>query len=108
MDLFLRRFNYWTHDVAHEVPLVSGEEVTALTNTLPIRRLRLAIGECAEITAAYIAFPELTVSPNPQRYTRLSSDRYRYESLDTDFVREITVDEHGIVITYPDLFHRVW
>src|SRR6266481_140963 len=81
--------------------------ITPLTNTFPIRRLGLAVGDSAELTAAYIAFPELTVSRDSQRYTRLSSDRYRYESLGSDFVREITVDEHGLVITYPDLFHRV-
>ena len=81
--------------------------ITPLTNTFPIRRLKLAVGDSAVIMAAYIAFPGLTVSPDRQRYTRLSSDRYRYESLDSGFVREITVDEHGLVITYPDLFHRV-
>jgi hypothetical protein len=81
--------------------------ITPLTNTFPIRRLSLAVGDSAEITTAYIAFPGLTVSPDPQRYTRLSSDRYKYEALDTDFVREITVDEHGLVATYPDFFRRI-
>ena len=36
--------------------------ISALTNSLPIRRLRLAEGESAEIVTAYVAFPELTVS----------------------------------------------
>ena len=80
--------------------------ITPLTNTLPIRRLRLGIGESAEITTAYIAFPELTVSPDLQRYTRLSHERYRYESMNSDFVRELVVDQNGFVITYPDLFQR--
>jgi hypothetical protein len=82
--------------------------ITLLTNTFPIRRLKLAVGGSAEIIAAYIAFPGLTISPDRQRYTRLSPDLYRYESLDSDFVREITVDQPGLVITYPGLFHRVW
>jgi hypothetical protein len=81
--------------------------ITPFTNTLPIRRLQLAIGESAEITAAYIEFPQLRISAEPQRYTRLASDRYRYESIDSGFVREITVDEHGLVTVYPDLFRRV-
>jgi hypothetical protein len=81
--------------------------ITPFTNTLPIRRLGLKIGAAAEITVAYIAFPELTVSAEPQRYTRLASDRYRFESIDGGFVREIVVDEDGFVITYPDLFYRV-
>ncbi len=81
--------------------------ITPFTNTLPIRRLGLKIGETAEITVAYIAFPELALSAAPQRYTRLAADRYRYESMDSGFVEEIVIDEHGLVITYPDLFHRV-
>jgi hypothetical protein len=81
--------------------------ITPLTNTLPVQRLRLAVGETAKITVAYIAFPQLTVALDLQRYTRLTTDRYRYESLDSDFVREITVDAHGFVITYPGLFRRV-
>jgi hypothetical protein len=81
--------------------------ITPFTNTLPIRRLGLHIGEAAEITAAYIAFPELAISSDLQRYTRLAADQYRYESLDWGFVRDITVDEHGLVILYPGLFRRV-
>src|SRR5690349_123523 len=59
--------------------------ITPFTNTLPIRRLGLKVGETAEITAAYIAFPQLALSADLQRYTRLASDRYRYESLDSGF-----------------------
>lgn len=81
--------------------------ITPLTNTLPIRRAGLATGDSAEIVVAYVAFPELAVSAAPQRYTRLHGNRYRFESLDSGFVREITVDEHGLVIAYPGLFHRV-
>jgi len=40
------------------------------TNTLPIRRLNLAIGSRTEITAAYIDAPSLRVLPDPQAYTR--------------------------------------
>jgi hypothetical protein len=81
--------------------------ITPFTNTLPIRRLRLGVGESAEIVTAYVAFPQLTVSVDPQRYTRVAADRYKYESLDRDFVREITVDGNGFVITYPGLFQRI-
>ena len=81
--------------------------ITPFTNTLPIRRLGLKIGDAADIIAAYIAFPELSVSAEPQRYTRLGAASYKFESLNGDFVREITVDEDGLVVTYPDLFRRV-
>ena len=49
-----------------------------------------------------------TVTTDRQRYTCLEPDRrYRYESLDRDFTREIEVDDDGLVVTYPGLFRRV-
>jgi hypothetical protein len=79
---------------------------TPLTNTLPIRRLKIAVGAHRDFTMAYIAAPRLTVSADRQRYTRLSERRWRYESLDADFVAEFTVDDDGLVIDYPPLFRR--
>lgn len=75
--------------------------ITPSTNTLPIRRLNLAVGESAEVTAAWVRFPELTVEPLRQRYTRLAPDRYLYESLVSDFKAELTVDDEGLVTRYP-------
>jgi hypothetical protein len=81
---------------------------TPFTNTLPIRRLDLAEGQTADIRAAYVHLPDLTVTIDPQRYTCLKrSQRYRYESLDSDFVREIDTDADGLVVTYPGLFKKV-
>lgn len=79
---------------------------TPFTNTLPIRRSPLDVGEYVDIVTAYVSVPELTVSPDPQRYTRLSERVYRFDSLDGDFTREITVDELGFVVEYPGLFSR--
>lgn len=76
------------------------------TNTLPIRRLGLAIGAATEIVTAYVDAPSLQVLPDPQRYTRIGVDQYLYESLDSDFARQITVDTDGFVIDYPGLFSR--
>lgn len=90
--------------------LAAGREIdlsaSPLSNTLPIRRLALAVGESADIVTAYIAIPELTVIPDPQRYTRQSADTWLYESRDSDFCRTITVDAAGLVVTYPGLFAR--
>jgi uncharacterized protein len=81
---------------------------TPFTNTLPIRRLGLEAGQSADITVAYIDVPSLNVTADPQRYTCLEPmRRYRFESLDSDFVREIEVDEHGLVTLYPGQFRRV-
>lgn len=77
------------------------------TNTLPIRRLCLEEGESADIVTAYVSFPELTVMPDPQRYTCLKRRAlYRYASLDSDFTRDVEVDGDGLVVTYPGLFRR--
>ena len=46
------------------------------------------------------------MSADPQRYTRLAERTYRFESLGGGFVRDIEVDEHGLVVTYPGLFRR--
>jgi uncharacterized protein len=82
--------------------------VTPYTNTLPIRRLDLRAGQSVELRMAYVVFPELAITASPQRYTCLEPmRRYRYESLDGDFTREIEVDAQGLVVTYPGLFQRL-
>lgn len=80
---------------------------TPATNTLPIRRLNLPVGESALVTAAWVRFPELTIQPLRQRYTRLAPDRYRYESLDSGFTAELITDELGLVIDYPGGWRRL-
>ncbi len=82
--------------------------VTPFTNTLPIRRLGLPLGASRDLTMAYVHVPELTVAPDPQRYTRLADRRYRYESRDSDFVAELPLDAEDLVLDYPGLFHRIW
>jgi uncharacterized protein len=100
----------WTVDGRERQDLEAAREVdisiSPLSNTLPIRRLELAIGESVDITTAYVAVPDLTVVTDPQRYTRLADHEYRYESRDSNFERVITVDEDGLVVTYPGLFAR--
>jgi hypothetical protein len=64
------------------------------------RRLNLAVGESAEVTAAWFRIPEFRVEPLRQRYTRLAEDTYRYESPDHDFTATLTVDDLGLVVVY--------
>ena len=80
--------------------------VTPATNTLPIRRLNLQVGGSESVIAAWVKFPELTVQPLSQRYTRLREDTYRYES-NTGFSAEIVVDDLGLVTTYPGGWERI-
>jgi len=81
--------------------------IGASTNTLPIRRLRLPVGGASQLVAAWVRFPELSLEPLPQRYTRLAEDRYRYESLDSEFTAELVVDELGLVVSYERWCERV-
>lgn len=74
------------------------------TNLLPIRRLNLAIGEQAEVNAAWLRFPSFELEPLPQIYTRLDQFTYRYSSAGGKFVRELTVNEAGFVTDYPGLW----
>ena len=80
--------------------------VTPATNTLPIKRLNLQIGQSAAVVAAWIRFPELIVQPLSQRYTRIDGNTYRYES-DTGFSAEIGVDDLGLVTTYSGGWERI-
>ena len=80
---------------------------TPFTNTLPIRRLRLNDGDSRDITVAYVTVPDMTVTTHGQRYTRLGERRYRFETRDGEFTRDLHVDEHGLVVHYPGLFERV-
>jgi uncharacterized protein len=67
----------------------------------------LRTGESADLRVVYIILPDFTITIDPQRYVCLEEGRrYRYQSLDSDFVREIDIDADGLVVTYPGLFRR--
>ena len=76
-------------------------EFTPSTNLLPIRRLALAIGASAPVRAAWVRFPRLALEPFEQTYTRTGDRRYRFESADGEFRRELEVDASGLVLEYP-------
>ena len=77
------------------------------TNTLPIRRLGLEIGQSSgEFIAAWVRFPELTLQPLPQEYLRLGDRKYRYSSRGGAFVAELLVDEHDLVLDYEGFWQR--
>lgn len=77
---------------------------TPATNTLPIRRLNLAVGASAAVRSAWLRFPELTLEVLDQSYTRLGPTTYRYESTGGAFRRDLTVNEIGFVTEYPGLW----
>jgi hypothetical protein len=101
----------WRRSGAH-LPSLDGCEdidlsVTPSTNTLPIHRLALEIGQSGDVTSAWIRFPSCEIMPLPQRYTRMAERMYRYESRGGEFSAELEVDENGMVVDYPPAWERV-
>ena len=108
-DLDIRRQGKrWTVN-GKDVPEVEGAEDIDLgfspaTNLIPIRRLGLKVGASAKVLAAWVRFPEFTLEPLEQTYTRLSEDSYRYESAGGKFKRDLKVHASGLVLDYPQLW----
>jgi hypothetical protein len=71
------------------------------TNLLPIRRLNLAVGQSAEVRAAWLRFPGFNLEPLQQSYRRIDETTYRYESAGGTFVRDLQVAQSGLVLLYP-------
>ncbi|EKU45253.1 hypothetical protein C272_15282 [Brevibacterium casei S18] len=79
-----------------------------LTNTMPIRRLDVQTDTADEhpLTMAWIDMPSLEVIAGPQIYAGIDAEHVRYTSGTRDFTAELTLDEDGIVIDYPQLAER--
>lgn len=75
-----------------------------VTNLLPVRRVAMEIGGEARVRAAWLRFPSLLLEPLDQIYRRLDETTYRYESAGGEFVREIQMDDLGLVTDYPSFW----
>jgi uncharacterized protein len=81
---------------------------TPFTNTFPIRRQPMAIGERREFVMAWVSAPELIVRPMRQGYTRLADRLYLFENLEgSGFRAELPVDEDDVVLDYQGVFRRI-
>ncbi len=80
----------------------------AFTNTLPVRRLGMAVGESHLLAVAFVRLPSMEVVRAEQRYTRLAGDVYRYESVSSGFRADLRIDAEGLVVDYPGLATRMW
>ncbi|KVV51866.1 hypothetical protein WT27_31530 [Burkholderia territorii] len=94
----------WTIDGV-DVPALAGATDVDLgfspsTNTLPIRRLGLAVGASAVIHTAWLQFPAFEVVRGEQRYARTAERVYRYES--GTYAADIAVDDAGLVTDYDE------
>jgi uncharacterized protein len=100
----------WSWEGGPELAEVAGAldvdlTVTPATNTLPIRRLGLEVGQAADLRMAWVQFPGLEVIASAQRYERLAPDRWHFST--DDFSAELQVDPEGLVLDYGGLFHSL-
>ncbi|MBT2516723.1 putative glycolipid-binding domain-containing protein [Streptomyces sp. ISL-90] len=104
-------------------------ESSAMTNTLPVHRMRLGVGDRADAPAAYVRMFDLGVERLEQGYRRIADavaaadsdavagsheprptragQRYEYRSLAFDFKCVLVFDESGLVLDYPGIAVRV-
>lgn len=109
-DLTANGLGQWTRD-SSPLPELSGAldidlGFTPATNTLPIRRLGLAIGECAPVRSAWLRFPELRLELLEQTYFREAELTFRYRAVvdGEPFVARLDTDVFGRVVSYEGLW----
>ncbi len=105
----------WFVDGQHE-PLLDGcddleLEASACTNTFPVHRLALPVGEHASAAAVYVGAPELRVARLEQVYEHLDDrdggSRYRYRAPQVSFETVVRFDASGLVDEFPMVAERV-
>lgn len=106
---FQREGQTWTNWDGTELSggLEPDISLTPLTNTLAIRRLKMQVGQSAEIAVLYFDLAERVVDIRSQRYTRIGDRQYRFETVPADFEAVIDVDDDNLVTQYPELFTRI-
>jgi uncharacterized protein len=85
-------------------------EPSACTNSFPVRRLRLRVGESAAAPAAYVRSFDLRVERLEQDYARMDDagghQRYDYRSPAFGFACVLVYDASGLALDYPGIATR--
>jgi hypothetical protein len=86
-------------------------ESSVVTNTLPVHRLRLEVGERAAAPAAYVRALDLGVERLEQRYLRSDDEAgntvFAYEAPRFDYAGRLAYDASGLLLDYPGIAERV-
>lgn len=77
---------------------------TPATNFQQLRRAGLKVGDEAEIPAAWFDVGAASLTRLPQRYRRLSEDRYDYSSPTASYSAVLELAPSGFVRVYPGLW----
>lgn len=81
-----------------------------VTNTMPIRRLELLASAVppTPLVMAWVEVPSLRVIRSDQVYaSSVEAGRVSYRSYSRDFHAELSVDDDGVVLDYPNLARRI-
>jgi uncharacterized protein len=89
-------------DVAH----------SPVTNSMPVLRHRMLEHPGShDFLMAWVSLPDLSFRPSRQRYVSsadvVESRTVRYVSLEGTFTADLTFDEDGLVVDYPELGRRL-
>jgi hypothetical protein len=101
---------HWTRDDMPLPALAGALDIdlafTPATNTLPIRRLGLEVGESAPVRSAWLRFPELRLESLEQTYSREAMRIFRYRALvdGEPFTARLDTDAFGRVHRYEGLW----
>ena len=104
---------HWSHADGDPLPELEGcMDIdiwpTPFTNSFPLRRSPLRVGQRREFRMAWIQAPDLAFKAQPQAYSRLEERLYLFENLDgSGFQAKLPVDEDCLVLDYPELFERI-
>ena len=104
----------WLKDGA-DAPALAGAldcdlGLSPLTNLMPVRRHGLhERAVAAEIVAAWVAVPDLTVHASRQRYDHVRPGVVRFTDLGLHkgFTADLELDADGLVLLYPNLARAV-
>jgi hypothetical protein len=77
---------------------------TPATNLQQVRHAGLAVGEEAEIVAAWFDIGKASLVRLPQQYRRIAEDRYWYSSPTGGYEAVLEMAGNGFVRLYPDLW----
>jgi len=80
---------------------------TPFTSSVTIRRLRLDVGDAADVIAAEIDVETLGAVPVSHRFERVSARRFQRTDLETGTSTLVDIDEYGLVHDMPDEYRRL-
>jgi uncharacterized protein len=101
---------HWTVDGA-DAPHLDGLvdvdlEASACTNTLPVHRLSLPVGEEVVAAAVYVRALDLSVTRLDQTYRRRGDRTFDYVSEGGAFRAVLEYDDAGLIVDYPGIAVR--